>query len=118
MGQNATEPFGEHERTRRLTLSALIDLLRKFPADATREDFAKLFSRAQTVLELDDLALARMFRVSRPTIGRWTRGASAPHPFGRKAVFESLVDVALSKLKYHKDETAQRAPALAGTAGS
>jgi hypothetical protein len=109
MGQNMGDPFSEQERTRTASLAILIDLLRGFREDATRKDFSNLFSRAQLVLELDDPALAQMFRVSRPTIGRWARGDSAPHPIGRKAVLESLVDVARAKLKHHKGEAAQRA---------
>ena len=107
MIQNATlsaEMFSEHARTRAATLTELIKLLRGFPEDGTRETFSCLFARAQSVLELDDVALARLFRVSRPTIGRWARGESAPHPIGRGAVFESFVDVARTKLRHYSAE--------------
>lgn len=106
-------PFSEHERTRSGTLAALIDILGRFPEDSTQKDFSGLFAFTQVVLELDDVELARMFRVSRPTIGRWARGDSAPHPLGRKAVFDSLRDVARAKLRHHKGEAAQRAAAVA-----
>lgn len=45
---------------------------------------------AQTVLDCSDADLSRMLRVSRPTIGRWKTGASAPHPLGQQAVATTL----------------------------
>jgi hypothetical protein len=101
--------LSEHERYRTATLVELIKRLKNFPQDASREDFARLFARAQSVLELDDLALAKMLRVSRPTVGRWARGETAPHPIGRTPVFHSLSDVARSKLKHYADSRAKEA---------
>lgn len=115
MAQDLPTSFSEHERTRLETLAAMIDLFRQFPKDSTQKQFSNLFAWGQLVLELDDVELAQMFRVSRPTIGRWARGDSAPHPIGRKAVFDSLCKVAKAKLKHHKGEAAERVAAMVAT---
>jgi hypothetical protein len=96
----------EHDRARSATLQSLVVLLKDFSNDAPREEFTRVFALSQKVLELDDSALARMFRVSRPTVGRWARGESAPHPIGRRPVFDSFIDIAKAKLKYHVDAVA------------
>ena len=93
----------EHEPVRARALEILCITLRLFPddGDASREAFSKLFAEAQLLLELDDSELATLFKVSRPTIGRWTRGDSAPHPIGRKSIFTALGKIAKSKLRLH-----------------
>ena len=91
----------DHESIRRTDLESLIAGLRDFSVEADRSEFSRLFERAQLVLELEDVELAGMLRVSRPTIGRWTRGETAPHPIGRKPVFAVLVRVAQAKLRIH-----------------
>jgi DNA-binding transcriptional regulator YiaG len=101
-----SEALPAHDKARSTTLQSLAALLKEFSNDAPREEFTRIFVLSQKVLELDDSALARMFRVSRPTIGRWARGESAPHPIGRRPVFESFIDVARAKLKYHVDTAA------------
>jgi transcriptional regulator with XRE-family HTH domain len=91
----------EYEKIRVLALGQLRDALRSFRFEAERVEFSRLFDRAQSILELDDTELARTLRVSRPTIGRWARGESAPHPLGRRPVFYVLADIAEAKLKRH-----------------
>ena len=91
----------DHERSRVTALSELVKILRSFPRDADRAQFSRLFDNARSVLELDDIELARAFRVSRPTIGRWARGDSAPHALGREPVFQLLAEISEAKLKHH-----------------
>lgn len=93
--------LSEHERLRVITLQQLVMALRAFPFEAERAEFSRLFDCAQSVLEVDDIELARTLRVSRPTIGRWARGDSAPHPIGRGPVLMSLAELAEAKLKHH-----------------
>lgn len=80
-------------------LGALVTDLRGFPESASRGEFTSQFEVAQAILELQDEELAELFQVSRPTIGRWRNGEAAPHPIGRKAVFNSLAKIAKDKLK-------------------
>ena len=91
----------EYEKLRVRTLAELAKALRTLPAKAERSEFSRIFDRAQLVLEIDDVDLARTLRVSRPTIGRWARGDSAPHPLGRKPVLQSLAMLTEAKLKHH-----------------
>lgn len=93
--------LSKHEQLRVMTLERLVEALRDFPFEADRAEFSRLFDRAQSVLEVDDTELARTLRVSRPTIGRWARGDSAPHPIGRGAVLLSLAEFAEAKLKHY-----------------
>lgn len=93
--------MSEHEAQRVRTLQELGQSLRRFPRDAEASAFSSLLHDAQLVLELSDVDLARMLGVSRPTIGRWARGDSAPHPLGRGPVFEVLAEIAEERLKRH-----------------
>ena len=94
------EEFSELERHR---VEALELLIRNLKSASSRDDqaFARLFEKAMQILELEDLELARRLQVSRPTIGRWTRGESAPHPLGRGPVFRTLAKIAEVKLRHH-----------------
>jgi transcriptional regulator with XRE-family HTH domain len=89
------------EQLRVTALQKLAAALRSLPFEAERSDFSRLFAHAQLVLEVDDLELARTLRVSRPTVGRWTRGDSAPHPIGRQPVLMTLAKLAEAKLRVH-----------------
>jgi transcriptional regulator with XRE-family HTH domain len=100
--QVSVPPLNTLEQARIQDLESLIAGLQNFSFEAERSEFSRLFDRAQRVLEIDDLELARMLRVSRPTIGRWARGESAPHPLGRKPVFVMLAKVAQAKLRVHE----------------
>jgi len=95
------DPLSNHEQLRVKTLRQLVAVLRGFPVEAERAEFSRLFDRAQSVLEVDDTELSRTLRVSRPTIGRWARGDSAPHPIGRGPVLLSLAELAKMKLKLY-----------------
>jgi hypothetical protein len=66
---------------------------------AVEKDFAQLFGYAQKILRLDDLKLSTLLKVSRPTIGRWVRGVSAPHPLARKAIFAALAKEARDQVR-------------------
>jgi hypothetical protein len=89
------------ERFRIASLKGLIAELKRGDA-LSREDFAKLFAKAQRILELDDYAVARALQISRPTVGRWTRGESAPHPLGRRPALMWLAKEASHRLKQHR----------------
>jgi hypothetical protein len=93
--------FDQYESERVKALQRLIGALKQFPKEAERSDFSDLFDRAQKLLELDDSELAGILRVSRPTVGRWARGDSAPHPIAREAVLKTFVGLADGKLKHH-----------------
>jgi hypothetical protein len=62
-------------------------------------DFSALVKLAQKHLDLDDLEMSRLLKVSRPTIGRWVRGDSTPHPLSRKAIFDVLAKQARARAK-------------------
>ncbi len=66
-----------------------------------KDAFARLFHKAQRVLELDDTEVARALQISRPTVGRWARGESAPHALGRKPALMWLAKQAGHKLLAH-----------------
>jgi len=90
---------------REQALSELIEALLDYPAKSDRLDrtwFAGLITRAQDVLEAEDDELADRLGVSRPTIGRWERGETAPHPIGRPGVLRVLANMANEKLRFHR----------------
>lgn len=57
----------------------------------SNEDFQKMIVEARE--DFTDLQLAGYMRVSISTIDRWARGATACHPFGRKAVKDKIQSV-------------------------
>ena len=65
----------------------------------SRGEFAELFREAQSILEVTDDDLAEYIRVSRPTIGRWASGETAPHPIGMPGIFKAMADLGKRKLK-------------------
>jgi DNA-binding XRE family transcriptional regulator len=90
------------DRVRAEMVPALEELIAKLEAAAASEaelEFGGLVKAAQQLLELDDTDMARTLNVSRPTIGRWIRGVSAPHPLTRSAICGALVKKARSKIK-------------------
>jgi hypothetical protein len=62
--------------------------------------FQDLFSRTQYLLEMQDLELAKFFRVSRPTIGRWAAGHSAPHPVMRQVIIRQLGELVTDRYRF------------------
>lgn len=90
------------ERVRAQIIPALEELIAKLEAAAATDDeieFGGLVRAAQQLLELDDTDMARTLNVSRPTIGRWIRGISSPHPLTRKAICGALIKDARGKLR-------------------
>lgn len=79
------------------SLDAITERLSAFREGGSRQEFTELFKDAMLILEFTDEELARMFKISRPTVGRWARGHSAPHPLGHKAVFDVLAREAKKK---------------------
>ncbi len=54
----------------------------------TKEQFS---SAVKLALETySEAELARHLKVSVPTIGRWAKGESAPHPLGREVILAAL----------------------------
>ncbi len=94
-----TRQVRENDLARAKVLDTLVTQLGIASAEGTGGDFRVLFDAAQQVLHLDDLALSRILKVSRPTVGRWVRGVSAPHPLARKAIFNVLSGSARAEAK-------------------
>jgi len=75
--------------------------LASFPEGSDNDRlFQELFSQSQYLLEMQDLELAKFFRVSRPTIGRWAAGHSAPHPVMRKVIIDQLVELVTDRYRF------------------
>lgn len=90
------------ERARSQMVAALDELVVKLAAASSTDadvDFGGLVNAAQRLLAMDDGEMARMLKVSRPTIGRWIRGSSSPHPLGRGAIFDALSGQARIRMK-------------------
>lgn len=89
-------------RARSVLAKAFDDLIIDLDAAASAEedfDFPSLLKCAQQMLCVDDLEMSKILKVSRPTIGRWIRGISAPHPLARKAIFAVLAKKSRAKAK-------------------
>jgi transcriptional regulator with XRE-family HTH domain len=84
-------------------LHSLLNALRSYQKSERpdRTDFGPLVAEAQRVLGVDDAELARRLGVSRPTIGRWARRETAPHPLGRNSVLMELASWTSEKLRIH-----------------
>ncbi len=87
------------QRSRIEELRNLLLVLRAAAADGSRDQFCHAFAEARRVLELEDRELAETFQMSRPTVGRWARGESAPHQVGRKPMLDALARRAQAKLR-------------------
>ncbi len=68
-------------------------------SDLDRKEFSHIFANALSVLELNHETVARLLKISRPTVSRWESGISAPHPIGRKPVFHLFKQMAQAKLR-------------------
>lgn len=101
--RSSKNPEGRHDHARDESLSLLCELLRSDEAHS-RNGFAEAFKRALRVLELDDYEAAKIFQISRPTVGRWTRGDSSPHPVGRQPILKSLEKRAERKRKQNQKQ--------------
>jgi hypothetical protein len=110
--ERTREPAAEAGREQ--VLSDLIQALQNYPHRSERLErtgFAELLEKAQLVLEAEDGELADRLGVSRPTIGRWVRAETAPHPIGRPGVLLELADWAGEKLKLHRNFARRKASA-------
>jgi hypothetical protein len=87
-GDDAFEAF---QTTRAAAFTALIEELVPAIADPAKADFARALGHAKVVLGKDELHFSRLFKVSRPTVNRWLRGVTSPHPLLQKAVYETLL---------------------------
>jgi transcriptional regulator with XRE-family HTH domain len=56
----------------------------------TKTTFAAFIAEAQERLNLDESDVARVCKVSIPTVIRWKSGKSYPHPLMAQAVREAL----------------------------
>lgn len=81
----------DFERRRHEMLAALVEELGNAALDPEQAEFSRILRHAQKLLGRTDLEMSLLFKVSRPTIGRWTRGVTAPHPMLRRAAFDSLL---------------------------
>ena len=62
-------------------------------ADIQNDDlFVRLLTESLSVLNMSDTDAADGLRVARPTIDRWKRGVSAPHPFMRSSIYRWFVE--------------------------
>jgi hypothetical protein len=55
-----------------------------------KKEFQKLFKELMDTLKMPAGEVAKMIKVSFPTLKRWYDGVSAPHKSGRKSVIELL----------------------------
>lgn len=76
--------------------------LLSFPENGQRDEFCRLFAMSRKALEVEDDALRVLLKVSRPTVGRWARGDSAPHRFIRKPVLDALANEVDKKLRTYR----------------
>lgn len=68
-------------------------LASSYLAQAIKEDMTKEEFRSQLDAlcgHLSDIEVARLLRLSVPTIVRWRHGISAPHPLARRGVIRRL----------------------------
>ncbi len=72
-------------------LATLIEELGNAALDPEQAEFGRIVGHAQKLLGKDDKEMSLLFKVSRPTINRWMRGVTAPHPMLRRAVFDTLL---------------------------
>lgn len=101
-GSSTILPLGEGNRSELEELKTLkSDLLAALPS-TDKDVFCRVFDRTQRQLRLDDNELAKILQVSRPTVGRWARGVTAPHPIGRRPVLEYLAKRVESSIRMLK----------------
>lgn len=55
------------------------------------DTFAWIVENGARLLKLSDEQIANEFSCSRPTVGRWRNGVSAPHPALRPAIYAWLL---------------------------
>jgi hypothetical protein len=81
----------DFDRQRSEMLATLIEELGNAALDPEKAEFGRIVGHAQKLLGKKDMEMSLLFKVSRPTIGRWTRNVTAPHPMLRRAAFDALL---------------------------
>ncbi|MEA3040056.1 MAG: hypothetical protein QOE79_2569 [Sphingomonadales bacterium] len=81
----------DFDRQRQEVLATLIEELGDAVLDPEGAEFGRIMRHAQKLLNKTDVEMSLLFKVSRPTIGRWTRNVTAPHPLLRRAAFDTLL---------------------------
>lgn len=76
--------------------------------EGTREshysvNFGDLIRVSQKLLEISDAEMARILKVSRPTIGRWVRSETMPHELTQHSINAELIKKAREKIKIVRD---------------
>ncbi len=66
-------------------------------SDMPKDIFATLFKKARDSLEMSDIEIHRLLKISLPTIVRWANGESAPHQLGRFPAISALLNEAEQK---------------------
>ncbi len=79
--------------------------------DITSSDFSEVIKKTR-MFGLNDVTLARSFKTSIPTIDRWARGITSPHPFMRASIkplliklLESVPSIATIKVTFGATES-------------
>ena len=93
------EELEAFDRQRLAVFSTLVKELVTASANPEGADFGRIFRHTQHALGMSDLQMSQIFRVIRPTIGRWTNGVTKPHPMARKTVFDALLNEVKNHLK-------------------
>lgn len=99
MSLDIDRAVAEFDRDRFSIYETLLSELLVARRESDSADFSGLFKRVQTALGRSDLHMSRLFKVSRPTVNRWSRGVTQPHPLLRQAVFEALLAEVRDALK-------------------
>lgn len=81
----------DFDRQRHTVLEGLVRELQQASAAPSDAEFGKVFEHARRVLGKTELQMSQLFKVSRPTVNRWIRGVTAPHPMLRKAIFDAML---------------------------
>lgn len=98
-GDAFDKEVAEFDRSRHQVFEHLALLLKQASAAPAEADFGRVVAQAQKILSKSDLELSQLFKVSRPTINRWVRGVTAPHPMLKRAVLETFIAEVRTALK-------------------
>lgn len=84
-------------------ISQLLETLEGARESHNAVDFGGLIRVSQRLLEISDAEMARLLKVSRPTIGRWVRGETTPHELTQHSINAELIKKAREKMKIVRD---------------
>lgn len=99
MSIDLEKAVSDFDRDRRELYDALLVKLVEARRKPEAADFAALVRGVQSALGRSDLQMSQLFKVSRPTVNRWARGVSRPHPLLRQAAFDTLIGEIKDALK-------------------